>query len=173
MSSSIELVALTPDELAEVLSSGGRTRLRAHAGVAEDLLPEIVARDSLARHRQGEEWFWCAPRVFYSSSLGMPVGSGCFKGAPRSGEVEIGYGVISAYEGRGYGTAGVAQLVDEAFERAEVVTMTAQTSPSNRGSERVLEKNGFFRVGIRKSADEGPLTLWRRERDADCRGSDG
>jgi hypothetical protein len=161
----VELIALSPGEVAGLLSQGGGGDIRGHRCAAADLVPEMVARAALARYQDGEEWFWCAPRLFHAPSLGLLVGSGCFKNAPIAQEVEIGYGVAAACEGRGYGTAGVACLVQEAFTRPAVVAVTAETSPSNRGSERVLEKNGFLRAGARVDADEGALTLWRRERD--------
>jgi len=160
----VESIRLTPEEVARALSDGGLVSVRGLACAASDLLPEVVARSALARHAAGEDWFWCAPRLFLDRSLDLVVGSGAFKAAPADGAVEIGYGVSPAHTRRGYATAGVRRLVDEAFSRRGLRAILAETSKGNVGSERVLEKNGFVRIGNRRDALDGAVTQWRRNR---------
>lgn len=160
----IQLLQLTPEEVTRALSHGGLRMVRGSLCAGPDLLPEVVARSSLERLSSGEDWFWCAPRVLVDRSLGLAVGSGAFKVAPADGAVEIGYGVCEAHSGKGYGTAAVAGLLDEAFSRRGLRSVLAETSVENEASKRVLEKNGFVRIGSRRDPLDGAVTQWRRDR---------
>jgi RimJ/RimL family protein N-acetyltransferase len=157
----IRLLALAPDELRRLREGAGLEAFRGFAAAEPDLLPAVVIEDAARRFESGEEWFWCSPRLFLEEETGLLVGAGSFRSAPRFGEVEIGYGVAASQAGRGLASAGTARMIEEAFGRPEVTAVTAETSVSNRASERVLEKNGFARRGGRVDPEDGPLTLWR------------
>ena len=76
----------------------------------------------------------------------MPFGAGMagFKGLPDDlGQVEIGYGIDSEYEGKGYTTEAVRALVAWAFEQPACQAVIAETNRENIASHRVLEKGGF------------------------------
>jgi [ribosomal protein S5]-alanine N-acetyltransferase len=93
----------------------------------------------------------------------MLIGAAGYFGPPGAdGEVEIGYSIVPRYEGRGYATEIVQALVDHAFASAAVHRVRAHAQPTNSGSMRVLEKNGFHRAG---SMNEAGLVLWTRVRD--------
>jgi ubiquinone/menaquinone biosynthesis C-methylase UbiE len=160
----IELIRLTRDEVRGALSSEGLRAIRGVRCAALDLLPEVVARSALERASGGEDWFWCAPRLFVDEALRLAVGSGAFKAAPNDGVVEIGYGVCEAHAGKGYATLGVSHLVAEAFSGSGTRHVLAETAAGNRASQRVLEKNGFRRVGSRDDPLDGTVSLWRRDR---------
>jgi RimJ/RimL family protein N-acetyltransferase len=162
----IELIQLTPAEVQGVLVSGVLLECRGDSCAVGDLVPEVVARCAMEGYRSGRDWFWCAPRLFCDASLRLIVGSGCFKGSPVEDSVEIGYGVAEAHEGKGYASAGVARMVEEAFARGGVDAVTAETSVHNPASQRVLEKNGFVRIGQREDPEDGRLTQWRCDRIA-------
>ena len=158
----IARIALTQAELLNIDALGYIERLRFFVPTAPDLIPRVVSQSALYRQERGEDWFWCAPRVFCHIGLGRMVGSACFKGSPCNGEVEIGYGVADACTGRGFATAGVALMLEEAFCTGQIVAVTAETSADNIASERVLEKNGFEQTGSRIDSEEGCLKQWRR-----------
>ena len=103
---------------------------------------------------------WCS----YVAWLGdSPVAMGGFKGAPDTrNSVEIGYLTFAAHEGEGHATALAAFLIQVAKEQ-RVVSVTAHTLMEANASTRVLEKNGFERVGEGDDPDEGEV--WRWERD--------
>jgi ribosomal-protein-alanine N-acetyltransferase len=86
-------------------------------------------------------------RLFLLDDPRELVGLGGFKGAPRNGEVEVGYAVAPTREGRGIATAALIELIDEAFTDPQVSTILADTLPDGRASQRVLEKTGFTRDG--------------------------
>jgi len=77
------------------------------------------------------------------------------------GEIHIGYGVAPARQGRGTATRAVAELLTWARQDARVSHILADTALDNVASQRVLERNGFVRIGGRVDAEDGPLICWR------------
>lgn len=161
--SDIELIQLTMAEVRTILADGALTECRGYPCAASDLVPDVVAKYAMDGYGSGKDWFWFAPRLFCDASLGLIVGSGCFKGEPSQNAIEIGYGVVEAYEGRGYASAGVARMVEEAFAHGGVEAVTAETSVHNPASQRVLEKNGFQQTGRREDPEDGHLIQWKRD----------
>lgn len=87
---------------------------------------------------------------------GKVVGGLGPKGPPDSGgAVEIGYGLVPAWRGRGVGTAAVRLLLDLLAARG-VRSVLAQVEPANAGSLRLLDRLGFVPV---PGPDDGHL--WR------------
>lgn len=76
-------------------------------------------------------------------------------------EVEIGYGIASSRESRGFATGAVAALLP-ILQARDVRLVTAETSVDNLASQRVLERNGFVRCGERTDEEDGALCCWRR-----------
>lgn len=65
---------------------------------------------------------------------------------------EIGYWVGEPYWGKGVATRAVDLLARYAFDELGLVRLYAGVFEYNRGSMRVLEKNGFIKEGISKKA---------------------
>ena len=160
----MQLISLTPDEVRNILSGVAMLECRGYPCAAGDLVPEVVAKCAIEGYRSGLDWFWYAPRLFCDVSLRLIVGSGCFKGVPVLNQVEIGYGVAEAHEGKGYASAGVARMVEEAFAHGGVDAILAETSVHNPASQRVLEKNDFHKTGQREDPEDGLLIQWQRDR---------
>lgn len=92
------------------------------------------------------------------------VGSAGFKGPPDAdGMVEIAYGIVPAFQGRGLATEAAEALV--AFARASglVQRVRAHTLPTPNASTRVLTKCGFTYVANVIDPDDGPVWRWERE----------
>ena len=107
--------------------------------------------------------FWWSPRLIIVDQ--RIVGMSGFKGLPTvNGEVEIGYGVVASEQGRGFATEAVKLLLKEAFSVAEIQLIGAHTDPSNRASQRVLEKNGFSKMGCKVDPEDGEVWIWQRMR---------
>ena len=84
------------------------------------------------------------------------IAAGGFYGPPNDkGEVEIGYSVVTAYQGKGFGTELADGLIKYAFNDGRVNKVVAHTSMSNVASCKVLEKLGFTYVGEGK--EEGSI----------------
>jgi len=85
------------------------------------------------------------------------------KHAPTAaGTIEIGYGIATAWRGRGLATGAVGAMLGIAAEDMRIRHLTAETAAGNIASQRVLEKNGFVRTGTRVDPEDGALILWRR-----------
>jgi RimJ/RimL family protein N-acetyltransferase len=125
---------------------------------AEGLPPEFLIRRSMAAPGS----WWLAPRLWIDTDSRQIVGSACYKTAPENRRVEIGYGIAPSCRGQGHATEGVALLLREAFTSGEIDEVTAATTPANRSSRRVLEKNGFKIVGSGIDPDDGVVDLWSR-----------
>jgi [ribosomal protein S5]-alanine N-acetyltransferase len=62
--------------------------------------------------------------------------------------VEIGYWLAKSFWGRGIMTAAVKAVCQIAFEKLDLVKITAHVFSFNDASARVLEKNGFAQEGF-------------------------
>lgn len=104
------------------------------------------------------------------------VGSVGFKGPPdKTGNVEIGYSVLPAHEGRGLATEMAAALLEwAAAQGARLVH--AEVGPANPASVRVLEKLGFREAGAGHPPgsrlyvrETGPIDIIHRDVDEGAR----
>jgi ribosomal-protein-alanine N-acetyltransferase len=94
---------------------------------------------------------------------GTVIGSAGFKGPPDStGTVEIAYGIVPSFEGRGFATEVAGALVRFASANEQVRTVRAHTLPESNASTRVLLKCGFEHVDTVFDPEDG--TVWRWER---------
>jgi len=76
------------------------------------------------------------------------VGDLCFVGQPNcDGEVEIGYGTYDDFSGKGFMTEAVSGMIKWAKNQPDVKAIVADTEKTNTASFRVLEKNGFVKIG--------------------------
>lgn len=60
----------------------------------------------------------------------------------------LGYFLDKAYNGQGYMTEAVSLALTFAFREAGLHRVQAAAMPGNQASIRVLEKNGFLRIGL-------------------------
>ena len=63
----------------------------------------------------------------------------------------LGYFVAERMNGRGVGTAAVAAAAERGFGPLRLHRLQAGTLVDNIGSQRVLEKNGFERIGVARN----------------------
>jgi RimJ/RimL family protein N-acetyltransferase len=92
------------------------------------------------------------------------IGSAGFQGPPdAAGMVEVAYGIVPRFQGRGYATAAAAALVAFAFASGQVRMVRAPTLPEANASTHVLLKCAFRHVGTVVDPEDGPG--WRWERD--------
>jgi RimJ/RimL family protein N-acetyltransferase len=80
---------------------------------------------------------------------------------PSDGVIDIGYGIAPSRQGRGHAKDAVAAIVEWARAEPRVTAVTAETSVQNLPSQRVLERNGFLRVGERTDTEDGDLICWK------------
>lgn len=109
-----------------------------------------MLQESLAHQ---DSWNWYAAWIIELKN-GKYIGDLCFKGLNDDGSVEIGYGIIDDYQGKGYATEAVEAVVEWALKQSGVQQVEAETEQENKKSQRVLEKCGFTSLGI--NGEEGP-----------------
>lgn len=102
---------------------------------------------------------WYAPWAMKLKKECTYIGDLGFKGPPRERAVEIGYGVLPAFEGNGYTTEAVQAMIRWCFENKNVVFLEAEAEADNRASLRILEKCGFIPDG---EGQEGPRFVLER-----------
>jgi ribosomal-protein-alanine N-acetyltransferase len=103
---------------------------------------------------------WCRYMLLRSDTgrtLIGTVGSGFPK--PETGEAEIGYGILTAWQRHGYAAEAVVAMLPWLQSQRKVRAFVAQTFPHLRGSIRVLEKCAFEPAG--EGFEEGTV-LFRR-----------
>jgi RimJ/RimL family protein N-acetyltransferase len=92
------------------------------------------------------------------------VGSASFKGAPDAGGiVEIAYGIVPSFEGRGYATEAARALVEYAQRDDKVRQIIAHTMPEANASTRVLKKCGFTFAGEVVDPEDGRVWRWEHQ----------
>jgi len=96
-------------------------------------------------------WYWLLRETWGGATL---AGCGGFNGVPDTGEVEVHYVVLDAYQRRGIATEATQVLASWALFDAAVHRVVAHTYPDLVASIRVLEKSGFLQVG---AGPEGPV----------------
>src|SRR5438445_6005762 len=95
------------------------------------------------------------------------VGKSGFKGPPAAdGTVEIAYGVVTDYQGKGYATEAAQALVAFAFSSGRVRVVRAHTLPEPNASTRVLTKCGFRHIGEVIDPEDGLVWRWEQYNDA-------
>ena len=90
---------------------------------------------------------------------GDAVGMISFTKFSDSGVPEIGYGVAPDRQRQGHATAAVKTLL-HLIQATGFTGVVAENSVDNPASQRVLQSNGFKRVGERIDAEDGPVVQW-------------
>ena len=94
----------------------------------------------------------------------LVIGSAGFTGPPDvSGSVEIAYGIVPDFEGRGYATEVAEALVNYARADDRTRAICAHTLPTRNASTRVLEKCGFRHAGQLNHPTDGLIWRWELE----------
>lgn len=96
----------------------------------------------------------------------VPVGTCAFKSPPVDGRVEIAYGTMPGYEGRGIATAMARGLVRIARHENESLTVFAQTLPEENASTSILKKLGFRLIGTVEHPEDGMVWEWELPPDS-------
>jgi ribosomal-protein-alanine N-acetyltransferase len=118
--------------------------------VSEEFYTQEYQRDRIAKHREDRatdgryDFLVCHKadkRIIGAIGLSFVV-----RGPLQS--CMIGYSLDKDYNGKGYMTEAVKQVVRYAFDELKFHRITGEASPGNPGSIRVLENAGFHKEGI-------------------------
>lgn len=129
--------------------------------VSEDVSPAWL--ESLRASNTADPWAHGFAVVDTDSR--SVIGAAGFKGAPdEEGMVEIAYGIVPSYQGRGYATEAATALIEFSFGHDAVQLIRAHTLVENNASHRVLTKCGFQCLGEVIDPEDGPVLRWERMR---------
>ena len=162
---SLTLLSLTERDLRELIAAPGAFATR-HALSIEDgaCAPNFIYERALSNLQLAPAWAALLGTRLYVLDGQRVVGGGGVKAPPTAeGEVEIGYGIAPAWQGRGLGTQAARALTEEALAHG-AQRVSACTRPDNIASWRLLERIGFVRDGERPDPHDGLLWRWVRER---------
>ncbi len=127
-------------------------------GEGEEVLPVIaeMLRADAARGAS-EHWGWWL--ILHRAERTLIGEVTCREPRDGTGTVEIGYGVVPAYQGQGYATEAAGAVVEWALYQPGVARVVACCLRDNAATRRVLEKLNLRQVGT-----DGALLVWERRR---------
>lgn len=79
---------------------------------------------------------------------------GAYDYEPQTNNIEIGYSIFRNAWGKGYATEALSEVIRYLFEEKSMNKVHAWCHMENTASQKVLEKVGMKREGIKKSSDE-------------------
>ena len=128
--------------------------------VSTDVSPDYLARLNAAT--RPDPWTHGFALVHQGSDT--VIGMGGFKAAPdKDGVVEIAYGVVPVFQGKGFATEAAQALTSYAFNSGQVRLVRAHTLPQPNASTRVLAKCGFQHIGEIIDPEDGPVWRWEKQ----------
>jgi [ribosomal protein S5]-alanine N-acetyltransferase len=158
------LLQLTDPQLEELAASRSPGKLSERAE-PEALPPAFVAARSLRLRAEGQPEPWSTSFLIVRNLDKRIVGSCGFKTAPKSGRVEVGYGVSPTARGEGAATEALRLLVTKAFE-VGTQTVLAEVAPDNLASTKVVKKCGFIVAGAQHDTSGEYVIQWLLSRAA-------
>lgn len=165
----LTLLPCSPEHLLALIDQPERFEtllgLRAADGLRQGYASDEVSPDWVAalRSSRGPDP-WRHGFFVIDRETGWVIGSAGFKGPPdRTGMVEIAYGIVPGFQGRGFATEAASALVAFAFGCGLVSLVRAHTRRAHNASTRVLTKCGFHFVGDVLDPDDGPVWRWERQ----------
>jgi RimJ/RimL family protein N-acetyltransferase len=169
----LELPALTVDQYDRLLA-GDRDGVGAELGgdVGADWLDDAqwliaLRREQLRAHPDHLPWLI---RPVLRREAGEPpeaIGYVNFHAPPNDeGTAEIGYALLPAWRGRGYGLEAARGALTWAAGDSRVRTLRASVAPDNTASLNLIAKLGFVQVGEQWDPDDGLELVHDIGRDA-------
>lgn len=153
----VRFVRLPPPVLTALLD-GDLAAASARSGVAlppfflEEAWLWRLRLDQVGADPDAQDW---VVRAVVVEPAGV-VGHAGFHGPPDAdGAVEVGYTVLPHLRGRGFATAALAALVEEAAGAPGVRVVRASVSPDNPASLAVVRRAGFVLVGEQVDEQDG------------------
>jgi ribosomal-protein-alanine N-acetyltransferase len=150
----LELIPATTNLVSAALEGPAPLGSGLHARVPATWPPEFLDRPALEFTRDrlaeapGDGSWWMYFLVLPTADERVLVGTAGYKGPPTpDGTVEVGYGIVTEHQRRGYASEAVRGLVARAFAAPGVRRVIAETLPELTPSIGVLRKCGFELIG--------------------------
>jgi RimJ/RimL family protein N-acetyltransferase len=155
------IIELTAYDFAALLNGAApaHTRLVSDSAIARPEVLEMLARIA------AEIGAGFIPSAWMIVEENEIVGLCSLIRAPENGEIHIGYGIAPSRERRGYVTRAIGEVLEWARKDPRVTRISADTGAENIASQRVLERNGFIRIGERIDPEDGQVICWQASAD--------
>ena len=171
------LIPHAPEHLRALIESSEsyeqRSGMKPANGLRDFIVSDAVSPEWLATLESAagaDPWRFGFAVVHRES--GLVIGNAGLTGPPDADNaVEIAYGIVPEYEGRGYATEAAAALLAWVVRNGRVTTARAHTLPERNASTRVLEKCGFRHLGAVNHPTDG--LIWRWEKQLGMAGAEG
>lgn len=170
----LRLIPYSPDHLLALIEGNERFEacfgMKAAEGMREfmgsaDISPDWLAKLRASSLADADPWLWGFAMVHRESQ--SVIGSIGFKGPPdEDAAVEIAYGLVPAFQGRGYATEAAKGAIAFALDSGRVRLLRAHTLPTPNASTRVLAKCGFQFTGPVEDPEDGLVWRWERAVEA-------
>ena len=157
----LTLMPLTERDLHELIEAPAAFAQRHALAIAEGACaPAFIYERALANMQAAPDWAGVLSTRLYVLDGERVVGSGGVKAPPLAdGEVEIGYGMAPAWQGKGLATQAARVLTDEALAHG-ASQVSAFTTPDNTASWKLLQRIGYRRDGETIDPDDGLVWRW-------------
>lgn len=118
--------------------------------ISEPLRKAINIKLGMMKNAADEDKLWLTYWLIIKNDNSEAIGTIGFKGIDKEEKsAEIGYGISGEFEGKGYATEALSLMVAWAGNTKKIEKITAiDVLASNIGSQKVLEKNGFYRTKV-------------------------
>jgi RimJ/RimL family protein N-acetyltransferase len=164
----LSLIPYSPDQLLALIEGYERFEecfgMKAAEGLREFMVSADVSPEWLARLRassSADPWLHGFAVVHRESR--SVIGIVGFKGPPDDdATVEIAYGIVPRFQGRGYATEAAEAGFAFAMGSGRVRLVRAHTLPTPNASTRVLTKCGFQFTGPIEDPEDGLVWRWER-----------
>ncbi|MDO9390211.1 MAG: GNAT family N-acetyltransferase [bacterium] len=122
----------------------------ASLAISEPLKKAINIKLVMMKSAANEDKLWLTYWLIIKNDNSEAIGTIGFKGIDKEEKsAEIGYGISGEFEGKGYATEALSLMVAWAWNTKKIEKVTAiDVLASNIGSQKVLEKNGFYRTKV-------------------------
>lgn len=114
-------------------------------GKYESIMPQMTKTEA---EKQLENPSKTAYFIIQKKKSGKKIGLIAHFGE-LEGSITVGYAIMPSEQGKDYGTEALQLMVDYLFLAKEIRRIQANTDPENKASQRILEKVGFVREGLR------------------------
>lgn len=128
---------------------------------------ELAREAFLAWEHMYPLWGYHLPWIgYFAMQDATVVGLGGFKGRPKNATVELAYGTLPEFEGKGIAQKICRLLVSMALQEAPELRITARTLPENNASAQILKKTGFLLLGDVEDPDDGIVWEWEWQKES-------
>ncbi len=156
----LHIFALSEDEFSALLGGSTSPLTRGYRYDGEPLtghLKEVLARQLHKLQSAPQDTQYSTLWLIAEPQSGQAVGSFAFRGPPKDGVLEIGYGMGAGHRRQGYTTEAVLASTAWALGQPGVKEVQAETEPDNLPSQRVLEKSGYRQSLKAQTANSAPV----------------